>query len=285
MKKIAPFLVFLTFIVNISCSTSGVYYTAKFFKDSNRDDSFPVFANCESTGPIIANIMIKPLITDLSRFFHKKEPTHIPLCNELNIQGELIKHGWVNTNEFALFFLLGLETDYYTYKGTITVNEISHETSMDIYFHHDKQGGNRQFDVMDICCDKWILQSTSPYGNPEVLTPYKMFVCSDKESDYNIFITQTLNWNVSGDRADDIAYVEEHWPKIGAWSLLTSRGQVVQICDDHYTVLAEIKNVEGVRTYFVYVPEYDERYEGLMVTIGLLDSYYYSITKLKNMSM
>lgn len=257
-----------------SCSTTGVSYSAKRFEDTIRDDSFKVNEQPVRTDFLYTDVTFAPLITDISGQLRKrfKKPKQY-LDSDFRVQGEIFKSSWVDTDEFALAFVLGLQTEAYIFEGAIVLDSKQMPVTMTIYYLHNNEGLNRQYHTVDVKTDAFSLHPLVSYYGREDSSPFLAFTSKGNELEFNVFITQTLNWNVHGELSANEVVVNQNWPRIGIKSLLNLESQVLQVCDGDNTVLAEIKKNKNVFKYVTYITQDDERYEGVVSTIGLVMSY------------
>lgn len=275
MKYLTPFICIIVLFLSTSCTTSGVLYSAKIFRDTILDNSFQNDYEPTLTGNLLADVYITPTFANISGIIREKYRKEIKrsLSSDILVNGKIQQHGWVKSDEFVFVFLLGLETEFYSFTGNMLLNNEELPITMDIYFLHDKKGSNRQFYTTDIKTSNLILHTNKSYHESEDSSPFMEFVSIGKDRKYYIYIAKTLNWNVHGKLSTAEKAVKENWPKIGIKSLLTIESQVLQVCDNSSNVLAEIVNNRNYDKYNIFIPRDDERYNELLTTVGLAKCY------------
>lgn len=242
------------------------------------DDSFEVNAEPVRAGVITSDTQFTDENIELffKKLFKKQEQYSV---DDFALYGEVTKGTGAWTTDYFFSFLLGLQTDDYGYDGSIYVDGKKIPTHTSIYFLHSNDYSSQTIHHRNVFSDDYTLNVRRHYYEASDDSPCLFWISKGNGTEFNVYITHTETI-VYKTIENDEEVIEEIKLLDVVSSLLSIDSQVLQICDAENNVLAEItdlfkerKDKKKTFNFVTYIDIDDERYEGVITTIGLVTTY------------
>lgn len=260
----------------VSCATTQNLNITYIIDESEpvKDKSFPAEEKVCETNKITSVEDKRETVID---WMDKKNFIHLTASKKIEVYGVLAE---VNKNPYkenktfrkGLFFTnfkrKYIWNGYVEYKGNL------YNSALNIQLKRKKD--RNTYEVTSANCGNISMKVYEKFGDNAVQTPCKLFTSTNGVHNFDIFSTQDKNWKAFGEAANDEKNVIKFMPKISVRDMVNLDGQKFQVLENE-KVVAEIYGGK----YFIYLNEDDERFDILVQTLGMVQTYIFALNKLE----